>query len=1110
MGILIRDRGRTVNQAGMGGSTPSILAQGGFGNYIRQGDDYTKGIHITGNDVNPEWTLLAEAKDKNVPEVPAVPASLSFQARGSNPAQVDVALPTDWNGVEPEAQNDLPVAYTRYPNPDDGQAASAGVGRLLLAADSVGDFGNYQRAYRVEAGTEAVAGSPEVPAANARAFVPSSGDSAKGLNFRSPDTTGGAGGSVTNVGGITLVSARTEVVPASVEVRGIVVTAVGTAVAGAAGNSIVVRVRRNAGAVTPNRSTAVTRDRITITWNGVAAWTIGNVITVLQNQDTDNLYTFELADGFADGDTWGFSTTETVDHQLAGGADARVYQAERKATYRNTRDPNFADILFTARADGAAGNNAQIAFGIAGTAAPQISTTGNITLIQVPAGTNQAKSAVIAAINAASNTRSLVTAALDDGADGTALFPRVNPQSAAVSLTGGRNLFNPRVEGRNASITLDRVRITISDDITVQSGNQGADGMASITITQFDGASRFNGISPGGVTIIFPAGDLPTRGDLIAQLQAADTNGYFTYELTGRNNAAGRNAVWNPRIGSPRRSALNQGAQQFGRSVAAVNPLSISLDRDANRYTITLIPTDTFNDIIKKIVNFAPLGNVVNPFQSGDGTTAGDLWLTDAADGALVPAISNTVADNDIDYDFSGGTDLVPATPGTPRSPLRVFESTGDGDGTAYPRITLDGIEIIRKEILGVHRYFVANRIGQEAGSNSYALQPGRVEIFLYNSVTRNEAIAALRRVVNAPLYEFRLASTHASRGDETWSPATTVRDVDLNDGPAVDVTTLNIEGVVALDTLQDVLDAYSGSSFVLTLRQGSTGTGLFGTGAVPRTLLLGGRDAVARQLPVVALNDNGSVSVSLHAHNSRDDNTTLNELLAAFNAASYTDGDGASQSFSGATLVVNGGAGTDLVSNQRLPASPANGENYVPPVIHPPTLAVDDGQRDVRLTYHHEDNDLQDLYDLALAEDGLTVHVIDGTDLSRAPEPAPSSRPMLLVPAERPVVEVRHWRDNSSGGTSIPNGAGTLAVELDGPVDMVSLANSGTQRFLHFALPEAYALEVLFVGQGAAIRFTQSVEDGFRYYLSNALSNDLRTASVSVLLRVQRAPPSP
>ena len=216
----------------------------------------------------------------------------------------------------------------------------------------------------------------------------------------------------------------------------------------------------------------------------------------------------------------------------------------------------------------------------------------------------------------------------------------------------------------------------------------------------------------------------------------------------------------------------------------------------------------------------------------------------------------------------------------------------------------------------------------------------------------------------------------------------------------------LRITGVLATDTVQDLIDTYSGANFLLSANTGSTTADtLPGTEVRNNRNLTGGRDAVLRQNPAaaVAMADDGTISISLHAvDDDTTNNTTLAELFAAIQNTPYGREGGGSNSVAAASLTVDltgGGAGEDPIRNQSLPTSPSGGINFIP--ADPIAARVIDTGNEPRIEVEYSNTSaqrdtLQEILTALDTEGNVTAVSVYGTDLTAVAEVPPFNRSMF------------------------------------------------------------------------------------------------------------------
>ncbi len=214
-----------------------------------------------------------------------------------------------------------------------------------------------------------------------------------------------------------------------------------------------------------------------------------------------------------------------------------------------------------------------------------------------------------------------------------------------------------------------------------------------------------------------------------------------------------------------------------------------------------------------------------------------------------------------------------------------------------------------------------------------------------------------------------------------------------------VDSYILDILNVIRTDTVQDVIDAYSGSRFRLAAASGSQATSTLSGSAAASTLLTGGIDAVVRRTPTWNLADNGVVSIGLHAAAGRSDNTTLFELVTAWIAATYTDTNGVTRTIGSSHHTPDtsgGGALTDPVDDDGLPTMATGGRNAVLANITEAEARPDDELDGPNILLKYDDADDLDTIIAGFRANnngGFSFTLVYGTDGTANPEEPPFNR---------------------------------------------------------------------------------------------------------------------
>ena len=210
----------------------------------------------------------------------------------------------------------------------------------------------------------------------------------------------------------------------------------------------------------------------------------------------------------------------------------------------------------------------------------------------------------------------------------------------------------------------------------------------------------------------------------------------------------------------------------------------------------------------------------------------------------------------------------------------------------------------------------------------------------------------------------------------------------------------LTISGILNTDTVQNVIDAYSGSGFTLGATPGDSASDALPGTAIPERALANGLDEIVRQDVTVAMADNGVITISLHAVDDDSDNSTLTELYNAFLNTPYTDADGTEQMLAAGRLTLDtsgGGAGGDPLRNQTLPVMPSGGVDEVAAGDIEASIVTDPalGGPYVQVQYLPAQDTLADIR-TALNEQGIVkASTIYGTTLGNTPEAVPFERSM-------------------------------------------------------------------------------------------------------------------
>ena len=216
--------------------------------------------------------------------------------------------------------------------------------------------------------------------------------------------------------------------------------------------------------------------------------------------------------------------------------------------------------------------------------------------------------------------------------------------------------------------------------------------------------------------------------------------------------------------------------------------------------------------------------------------------------------------------------------------------------------------------------------------------------------------------------------------------------------------------------TIQDVIDAYSGVNFDLTVASGGVaGSFLVDNGVNPaatRQVLSGGAEAVA-QNPVTVRSMNDSLarpqlSIALDFFTDNPLNTTLAQLRTAiigtqYRTATQSSGVAPQGRIAAASVVLDtsgGGAGTDPIRAQTLQAMPTGGEDAEEAGAIEASLHPDDEVNGPNLLVRFDQSadTLQEIFDALTAQTPNVVRpmAIAGTDLTARPEAVPFTRPFF------------------------------------------------------------------------------------------------------------------
>ena len=216
--------------------------------------------------------------------------------------------------------------------------------------------------------------------------------------------------------------------------------------------------------------------------------------------------------------------------------------------------------------------------------------------------------------------------------------------------------------------------------------------------------------------------------------------------------------------------------------------------------------------------------------------------------------------------------------------------------------------------------------------------------------------------------------------------------------GGAEGASLITITGIIGSDTAQNIADAYTGPSDIFTLPSGNTAVGT--VTAATRASFTGGKDALGRQQPYIALHDDGEIGITAILHDDESANTTLRELIEAFWRTTYTNADGLTVvvPFDAIEIdVTGGGATSDPIRNQTLERQGTGGSNFVPEGDIEALVRPNDELNgpNIEVRYHADHDTLEEIL-AALIEQG-EVDVVDiyGTDLTVVPEDPPFVRDM-------------------------------------------------------------------------------------------------------------------
>ena len=260
-----------------------------------------------------------------------------------------------------------------------------------------------------------------------------------------------------------------------------------------------------------------------------------------------------------------------------------------------------------------------------------------------------------------------------------------------------------------------------------------------------------------------------------------------------------------------------------------------------------------------------------------------------------------------------------------------------------------------------------------------------------------SETITVDATVGNEIDYDFAGGTDGAPRTDFSVTSASD------NDG---DGNLLTITGVINTDTVQDAIDAYSGSDFTLTSKSSDTTTTLLGT-ALSITSLTGGVTQVRRQNPTVRLTSTG-YTIRYHGPNTPGaQRTTLNEMRVAWGSIRH----GTETPLS--PIINLSGAGTGAVAS--APTAPTGGSDYEAADLLEAIIRPDDQDHgpNIEIRYDDTEDTLEDIVDALTAQGIVNIIEVYGTDLTLSPEPPGFERSMF-----------------QGGGTGTGGGLSTVATD--------------------------------------------------------------------------------
>ncbi|MCY3623066.1 MAG: hypothetical protein OXH68_15330 [Gammaproteobacteria bacterium] len=192
--------------------------------------------------------------------------------------------------------------------------------------------------------------------------------------------------------------------------------------------------------------------------------------------------------------------------------------------------------------------------------------------------------------------------------------------------------------------------------------------------------------------------------------------------------------------------------------------------------------------------------------------------------------------------------------------------------------------------------------------------------------------------------------------------------------------------------TVQDMIDAYSDTNFVLSVATDPGATGAEYLSIQEEVRLSGGSDGVARRNPSAAVTlpiaPRSPLRISLIAYDGEAQNTTLQELADAFSGAVYVNLEGETANLPAANVEIDtsgGGSATDPVSHM-LPSSPEGGVDGA--LLGPIEAGLwPDAPEGPHIEVRY-DPDTDTLGDILEALKSYVVRPLYGTSLDAVPEP--------------------------------------------------------------------------------------------------------------------------